>query len=706
LEDLLKRVSLEAPATQEAPRTEGPLVLPALRQRFFFLQSRRRFAFAFGAILLLGGGFLVQATLTETPKSAVAVPAVSQMMPEVIAVMPKRNYLRYELVPFEMKVNQQEMAYFPKMGATVEVFRGGKPVLMPDGRSKLRLRRDTPNGRFLGNWPVPYNPAPGTYVAQVVVTGPQWASPKSYESAFTNSPLRTQGLYPGYSALTMEGGRQLIQGAVPSLHGGEGTSQANAIEWAKFMGANIYCYLMGQTSIWDQFQPRNFPFNRGDIQTGKRYAQLARDAGMRFAGYLTTFKVVGDGWAQAPYDFALDYDHATDQAVPSRFISLDDTRRHKDIVALLKEMDQDPNIDMVGLDYVRTGSGGYEMVDEFVKDLSVPGPANFWSLSKAERCAWLARTVDRKENRDVVQLFEWWRARKVSLTLKKILDEAQMSKPVFTFTLGWEMGHQHGQDPAMFVDAGVDFCHIMLYEGDRAILESMKKQWPDYLARANGMYALGEMVDFNWVQRTVDPAGPEELYRRQIEIFQNWYPVNAHVGMFWHDLYRILYGIRGPYSSMEWAVAGGKSFSKLQRAQGVNPLEVVIRAPQKIPAGVPVPISAEVYNHSLENLSGVVLHQIDASRNHFTDLATVGPFDLPAGTMVKVKSLFVTIPREDRPERDNQYMAAVMVERAGSPYRAFDFTYLKRIQTTQDLGSASSAPARTASGPSIPPDGP
>jgi len=689
LEALLRDTSAPLPIQGTAPAQEPPVVFPALQRRWFFLESRRRLVWAFGLLLLLGGGIVAKATLTETPKSAVVVPSVSQTVPDVITVMPKRNYLRYELVPFEVQVSRQEQTYFHRMDATVEVFRAGKSVAMPDGRAKLRLRKDPANGKFVGNWPIPYNPPPGTYVAQVVVTGPQWAAPRSFESAFTIAPLSPKGLYPGYSALTMEGGKQLIQGAVPSLDGSEGTNAAHAIEWAKFMGANLYCYLIGQTSVWDTFQPRNFPFNRGEVQTGKRYAKLAHEAGLRFAGYLTTFKVIGDAWDQVPYDFALEYDEATDRAVPSRFISLDDVRRHKDIVALLQELDQDPNIDMVGLDYVRTGFGGFELVDEFVKDMSVPGPANFWSLPKSERIDWLARTVDRKLNRDVVELFEWWRAHKVALTLKKILDEAQMGKPVFTFTLGWQMGHQHGQDPAMFVDAGVDYSHIMLYEGDRAILESMKKQWPDYLSRANGMYALGEMVDFNWVQRSIDPAGPDELYRRQVEIFRNWYPVNAHVGMFWHDLYRIIYGIRGPYSSIEWAVAGGKSFSELQRAQGVNPLEVVLRAPARASGGTPVPLSAEVYNHSPYDLRGVVLHQLDTTRNYMADLATVGPFDLPAGTMVRVKSLYTTLPREEHPERDDRFMSAVMAEVLGSPHRSFDFTYLKKIQSSPEAGQVS-----------------
>jgi hypothetical protein len=274
------------------------------------------------------------------------------------------------------------------------------------------------------------------------------------------------------------------------------------------------------------------------------------------------------------------------------------------------------------------------------------------------------------------------------LILKDILEESKVTKPVFTFTLGWQMGHQHGQDPAMYVDAGVNYNHIMLYEGERKTVESMKRQWPVYLSRSNGMYAVGEMVDFNWVQRTIDPPGPEELYNRQVETFQKWFPVNASVGMFWHDLYRLLYGFKGPYSTMEWLIAGGKAFTTLRQAQGLSPLKVTIMAPRQIPAGVQVPISVDIYNQSAQDVKGIWLHQLDTTKDYYSDLATLGPFDLSAGSRVKVKSLFAKIPREDHPERDNRYMTAVLLEKKGDPLRVFDYMYLRKIMPGEAAGQA------------------
>ncbi len=632
--------------------------------------------------ILAGGSYFAVADLAPLiARSPFQVATTPQFIPDTIAIMPTRNFLRYEMVPFEVRIHPEDMPHFSAMHAVVEVFHDGQPVAMVDGKTKLYLKKDPANARFIGNWPIPYNPEPGTYTAQIALTGPQWPDPKGFESAFTISPLKPSGLYPGYSALTMEGGKHLFNGVVPPVDGKGPDSLANAMGWVKFMGANTYCFLAGQTSVWDKLNLKDFPFNRGDVELAHRYGAAAHDAGLKFAAYMTTFRVVGDGWQQAQghYQFTMGYDADSDQVVPTDFISLEDPNRRQDIVGLLKELDKDPNIDMIGLDYVRTGTGGYEMVDEFVRDLNVPGPADYWSMSKDERIHWLARTVALKENKDVVALFEWWRAHKVAMTLKALLDQAKLSKPVFTFTLGWDMGHEHGQDPAMFEDAGVNFNHIMLYQSDRKTIEQMNLQWPAYISRSNGMYALGEMVDENWVQDSINPPGPEELYNREAETFQSWQPVNAGIGMFWHDLYRLIYGQKGPYSAMEWAVAGGKAFSLLQRTEGVLPLEIELTIPKEAPAGVPIPISVMIHNSSINPMTGIVLHQVDTSKEYFTDLATVGPFDIPAGDMVRVKDLYVTLPKEPHPERDDRYMAAVLAEKPGQSLRAFDFAYVKAL---------------------------
>jgi 23S rRNA (uracil1939-C5)-methyltransferase len=649
------------------------------RPFILFLVSQKAVRWALVLFFLIAGGYIAKATLApllhRTPVNA----SNTQLLPDMVVSMPNGNFLRYEMVPFEIKMTSNHTVNFSEVHGEVAIYNNGEPVTTVGGKEKWILKKDEYERRLYGNWPIPYNPKPGTYVAELTVTSPEWKGSKVLHSAFTIPPLKPSGLYPGYATLTMEGGKQLINGAIPAIDGSDSMNAANAIQWARYMGANCYCFLAGQTSIWDHFNSREFPFSQGDMDLAHKYGRAAHEAGMKFAAYITTFKVVGDAWNQAPYQFSMGYDKDTDQVVQTRFISLNDPKRRQDVIDILKKFNDDDSIDIIGMDYVRTGFAGYEFVDEFMKDMNVPAPSGYGSMTKEDRIRWLAKTVEMDKNREVTSQFEWWRAHKVSLALKSILDDAKLTKPVFTFTLGWQQGHQHGQDPAMFVDAGVNYNHIMLYEGDRETLKSMNEHWPNYLTRGNGMYAMGEMVDFNWVQKSLDPPAPEELYNREVDTFQKWFSVNARVGMFWHDLYRMVYGMRGPYSDMEWLIAGGKAFTAMKNAEGVLLLKVGMGVPKEISGGKAEPINVEVRNQSGQNLKGLILHQLDTTKNYASDLTTVGPFDLPAGHTMKFKNLSVTIPKDDEPERDNRYMTAVMVEQPNTDLRAFDFAYVHRL---------------------------
>jgi len=232
----------------------------------------------------------------------------------------------------------------------------------------------------------------------------------------------------------------------------------------------------------------------------------------------------------------------------------------------------------------------------------------------------------------------------------------------------------------MYVDAGVGVNNIMLYQRDREQLGEMNVHWPPYLARGNAMYVLGEMVDYNWVQKSMDPPAPEELYLREKETFEKWFPANASLGMYWHDLYRVLYGAKGPYTAMEWAVAGGRSFTFLRQAENVTPLLTRVEAPKEVPAGVPFTFSVEVLNRSDQDLKGLTLVQLDASGDAYAEVARVGPFNLPAGHKTRVMNLSAVTSREAHPERDNRWMLPVLVEKRGSrEARAFDFAYVKAL---------------------------
>lgn len=639
---------------------------------------RKKLKAALWILLLAGLGVAGWATLR--PGRGEAILSFRSREAALTPELPEGIVKRYDNLTFAVRRSREAQAKDGAWTAVAQVYRCGRLVTTVGRRSVVRLRPESEERRLVGHWPVPYNPPPGTYLSRLTV---MWAKPRrteTFTSAFTIPPLAPHLLEPGFAALTFEGGQRMDTGRIPPLDGEGADAYRHVADWTRFLGADALVYLGAQTSVWGEVHSREFPFDRVALDAGHRYGLALHDAGLKLGIYMTTFRVVGDAWAKAPYRFATGYDREEDHLRPIDFVSLYDKTRQDQIVDLLRRLQGDEAVDFVGFDYVRTGTGGYEMVDEFVRDMDLPVPEGFSAWSPDDRSLWLARRVEKAKDPDTIHLFEWWRAHKVALILKDMLARARVTKPVMTFTLGWEMGHQHGQDPSMYVDAGVGINQIMLYQRGPEQVVEMNDHWPPYLDRGNGMYVLGEMVDFNWVQHSIHPPGPQELYDREVGTFGCFFPHNASLGMYWHDLYRLLHGAKGPYTTMEWAVAGGKAFTFMRQAEGVTPLLTRIEAPKEVPPGMPFTFSVDLWNRSGKDLEGLSLVQLDPAKQTYSELERVGPFNLPAGSRVRVSNLKGLLPEGEVPERDNRWMVAVVVGRKNSREdRAFDFTYVKSL---------------------------
>ena len=271
-------------------------------------------------------------------------------------------------------------------------------------------------------------------------------------------------------------------------------------------------------------------------------------------------------------------------------ISLADEERMKQVVALARALQNDPHYDFVGLDYIRTGFGGYELVDEFVNDLALDVPADWGSRSLDDKMWWL---VGRLRARDdaLIELWQWWRARKVALTVKRIKEEAGVTKPLFTFTLGWEMGHEHGQDILMLSDAGADYCMVMLYEATRDEFDYLIKRWPTYLSQGEVNALPGISVDRYLLQNKWNPQfnQPYEMYDRYATTVNTFYGKGTLEGLFWHDFERALYSRCGKeFRCMDYAVAGAAAFTRLRERAGTIPVKIHIT---KVNGGPAVEVS-------------------------------------------------------------------------------------------------------------------
>src|SRR5579883_1981048 len=329
------------------------------------------------------------------------------------------------------------------------------------------------------------------------------------------------------------------------------------LDWAQYIHADAFWVLGGQTpgrrpgEVW-------VPDNLDLIP------EMAREAharGLKFGVYAECYLTMSK--RRLPrYRYAVDIQDG--RPAPTRAVSLADERRVDDIVALLKRFRDIPQVDYLGLDYIRNALGGYELAERFYAEMPGVFPPPNWSrLSADDKVLYFARKKVMRRDAAFIDSWQWWRAHEVGLIVRRIKAELGGSKPLWAFTLTWDKGHQHGQDPVMMNDAGVDADALMLYEADRAQFAGIMRDFHAYLKRGDVQLIVGDIVD--WKLHQNSPDGPLELYRRAAEAIDGIYADGPARGVFFHDVKRALTGRLGPWGSRGWMDQARRAGEHLKR---------------------------------------------------------------------------------------------------------------------------------------------
>jgi hypothetical protein len=514
----------------------------------------------------------------------------------------KDRYVRYELVDITASLGQSETAAaFPEV-LHATIWRGRQKVISVGELQRVPLRRNG-ESEWRGYWPIPFNPALGAYRLRLNTLDPEGRTLTAVaDFSLAGQPPYT--LPAGFSVVTDEGGKNGPY-ATPGLQAGEPAGLRNLIRWADYMGADAFWQCVGQTQVWGELKPENFPWAAGSLNMAKKVGAWAHAAGMKYGAWITAFVVIGQNIEASGYRFTTGYDKKTGRLRPLHYISLGDEKRLADLAGLMKEFAAAPEIDYLGLDYMRTDFGGYEFATEFVRDMSIPAPPEWDAWSGEQRSLWMAKLIEEERNPAARDRWEWWRAHKVALVITRLLAEVKAEKPIWIFSLGWVTGHQHGQDVAMMRDAGIQFNSPMFYSIPKDSYQNMLTDWQDYLRRTPASLVIGECVDWNLLGRTLDPSGPQEHLDRQLQALAQLGPKAHSFGFFWHDLARSHFGARGPYGTLEWVLAGTSTFTQLKAAAGRISLRADLRTPAEMVLNQNAEIQVTVSNATSNTLTAV-----------------------------------------------------------------------------------------------------
>jgi len=453
------------------------------------------------------------------------------------------DYLHYDFVDLRLSTRDRALdEALSDAPPRVVVRRGGADVTTIAGVREMTMTRAAP-GQWTARWPVPWNAPVGEY--EPVLLGRDDLADRVRARPFRVGRRTPALLPPGFVALTLESAAPL---ATMRVKAPDGTMKdwRGLLDWAQWIGADAFWALGGQSpglrdgQVWVD----------ANLETLHEVAAECRARGLKFGTYAMYSLTMSNSVKIPGYEYGLEIKDAA--PVVTRAVSIREPRRLDDVVALLKPYADDPNVDFVGVDYIRNALGGYELVDDFVAEM--PGlalPREWPKLTRTERMTWLARKKIMRKDRDFVDAWQWWRAHRVALVVKELKRRLGDKKPLWAFTLTWDKGWHHGQDPVMMNDAGVDYDALMFYEADKPQYAAMLSDWRAYVRRGDVQLVPGDI--FDWGLHQKDPAGPGEFGRRLRAAIAGVYGDGPARAVFFHDAARLLYGRLGPWGTRAWA---------------------------------------------------------------------------------------------------------------------------------------------------------
>lgn len=346
------------------------------------------------------------------------------------------------------------------------------------------------------------------------------------------------------------------------------------LEWAQFMNADALWILSGETTSFKKRPAQNMPWDKGPLENLNLLKKIAGQYDIDIGAYIMSFYVPGKYGVPERYKAGIGYNSNNDYLYPSKHISLVSEQRIQDIIDLAHQFQNDPYIAYIGFDFIRTGrADGYELGPAVIDETNIKTPPDWETLSVQEKIKWFARKVEVEKDPLIIEKWRWWRAHQVAEIVHRIIEEAQITKPVWVYTLGWNHGKEHGQDPVMFFDAGITIDAVMLYEANRQQFARLLDHWKSYIEKGEGNIIVGNCIDYTLLDSdSLSP--PEELFRRNVQGYRNILKNGFASGIFIHDLARAFWGRKGGHLMKEYALAYVSSVHSLKKDLGVLDLLV------------------------------------------------------------------------------------------------------------------------------------
>ncbi len=513
----------------------------------------------------------------------------------------KNAYYRFEIPKFILSRNISLKKTY------IQIYNEG--ILIPSylGPSNISFT-EIENSNFIASWFYGLNPPIGDYQAVLFINNKPLIT--NNFKIIQREPVKFNRMM---TFINLEWNQAITNRNIYN-HNNEKVKFINGLkDWMDYGEIDAFLTLSGETTGWGNITPEK-PWENYPIKNLQIIAEELHNSGKKVGAYIMCFYTPQNGWNKAGYKPAMGvyYDEQSDSfnVNTGKFISFNDKKRFNDIVELARYFNSLPYVDYIGFDFVRFGELiGYENADEFVKDMNITVPDNWKDYNINDQIIWLGQKLWHNSTGSISQKWKVWIAHKTADFIYRVRKEANLTKPIWIFSLGWNHGSEHGQDPYFFQDAGVFSDFVMLYEATPDMIEAMKKSWSEYVDNSDLNYIPGNQIDADLLKSEYNNNPVEEYYQRLNSGVD--YATYLSKGIFIHDISRAFWGRKGTYPYNEWLISGFSSASYARMRNNEIPYNINIDTNQinsKFENVISIPVSIEFKKDKLSELNGKSLY--------------------------------------------------------------------------------------------------
>ena len=327
--------------------------------------------------------------------------------------------------------------------------------------------------------------------------------------------------------------------------------------WIRVMSADGVMMLGGISQTFDEKTTMDSPWDSDKLDESLTLAGKVNQSGKRFGVWIKALTVEGTYLERIGYKSAWILENNSPKKADS-VISLLDANRKDQISRLFMSYMDNPSVDYVGLSHIfNDKTYDIELFSRFVEEFDVRFPK---LRNSGETTSKYLEIANRLSDPNIALYFKYWKNYFLFDYLKSIIDKSGHKKPLFYFTSLDEL-EKNPDLIAIVMNAGIDFLVFSVsvnYNDIASVLDRLKQitRLEDYYNRVIVSYE----IDYkNMPDSQNGITAIENFVNANIQIVKQGSSLMNSQGILINDLYRAMFGKRGPYSPYDWMLGIGKT---------------------------------------------------------------------------------------------------------------------------------------------------